>query len=477
MFSGGATKADVIRINKETKEKNAKAKQKKGVGCYEIAGQGVGNVEGLTFNESDLQQFAEIVADKMSGEINRLEVKLNESLVKMEELITAITLLEPDITLELVSQLNKMKVDVIEGVMDVLEKSVGRTANNARNGERSDAKTVLKKHGESEVSAGNPHQNQVNVICPEEVGSIISGVLGDLKQVAVDIGAGGVEDVAGLNGNSSEVGDNNVVAPLIVNGMASRDVGAKSIENCLQRLTVNEEDRAIGQPGGRETDVATQIVGDSVGEGDGGILCRKSKRQKIILASLVGDYQCDKRMLHRARESHLFGFGDGQAEIYANKFVKLNEKLKDAQNIRLMGANVASKDFIDVAERTKSLQPKYFSEENIKNVDVDRFYFTFNFDKTHWVGICVDCPSSSIIILDCDIGLRNDNAISKELGPIALLFPYLLKQVGRFQTTKELKAFSVERSKSIPQNGNHVDFAVTDVLLMQAHAIGGLEVC
>ncbi|VVB04878.1 unnamed protein product [Arabis nemorensis] len=432
----------------------------------------------------------------------------------MEELRTAITLLEPDITLELASELNKMKVDVIEGVMDVLEKSVGRTGNNARNGEKSDANILQKKHGESDVSAGNPHQNQVNVICPEEVRSIISGVLGDLKQVAIDIDAGGVEDVAGLNGNSSEVGDNNVVAPLIVNGMASGDVGAKSIDNCLQRLTVNEEDRAIGQPGGRETDVAAQIVGDSV-------------------ASLVGDYRCDKRMLHRARESHLFGIGDGQAEIYANKFVKLNEKLKDARKV---GSNVASKDFIDFAGRTKSLQPKmvdllihhtwsllgkfgayvpkkfeffdnkfvsclvkkyskfsknqkkethlfpkqgvqYFSEENIKNVDVDRFYFPFNFDKTHWVGVCVDCPSSSIIILDYDIGLRNDNAISKELGSIALLFPYLLKQVGRFQTTKELKAFSVERSKSIPQNGNHIDFAVTVVLLMQAHAIGGLEVC
>ncbi|VVB04879.1 unnamed protein product [Arabis nemorensis] len=55
MFSGGATKADVIRMNKETKEKYAKAKQKKGACCYEMAGQGVGNVEGLTFTEFDLQ--------------------------------------------------------------------------------------------------------------------------------------------------------------------------------------------------------------------------------------------------------------------------------------------------------------------------------------------------------------------------------------------------------------------------------------
>lgn len=117
---------------------------------------------------------------------------------------------------------------------------------------------------------------------------------------------------------------------------------------------------------------------------------------------------------------------------------------------------------------------EYFTGDNVKNIETDHLYFPFNFDKTHWVGICVDCTCSTIYILDCDVALRYDSVISKELSPIAQLFPALLKQVGRNQVHKNLKSFNVERPRSIPQNGNHFDSGVTAVLLMQAHAIGGL---
>lgn len=110
-------------------------------------------------------------------------------------------------------------------------------------------------------------------------------------------------------------------------------------------------------------------------------------------------------------------------------------------------------------------------------IEAQRFYMPFNLDRTHWIGLCVDCTNLSLIVLDCDISYRNDSLMSKELMPIAQLFPYLLKQVGRNMISKDLKTLTVERVRSVPQNPNHAHSGVTSVLLMQAHAVAGLEGC
>lgn len=120
---------------------------------------------------------------------------------------------------------------------------------------------------------------------------------------------------------------------------------------------------------------------------------------------------------------------------------------------------------------------QYFSEDNTNNLDAERFYFLFNFDKLHWVGFCVDCTSSFITVLDCNPSLHTDGTLVNELTPIAKFFPYLINQAGRNLCSKDSKPFTVKREKGIPQNGFHPDFIVTYVLLMQAHAIAGLEVC
>lgn len=101
----------------------------------------------------------------------------------------------------------------------------------------------------------------------------------------------------------------------------------------------------------------------------------------------------------------------------------------------------------------------------------------FNLDRTHWIGLYVDCTSWSLIVLDCDTSYRSDSQMLKELTPTAQLFPYLLKQVGRIMNSKDLKALSVVRLRSVPQNPKHAHSGVTSVFLMQAHAVAGIEGC
>lgn len=78
---------------------------------------------------------------------------------------------------------------------------------------------------------------------------------------------------------------------------------------------------------GNETGVEAETSGDAGGE----IICRKSKRQRILPATLVGNYQCDKLMLQRAREAYLSVIGDRESESYAYKFKILSEKLQNMQ--------------------------------------------------------------------------------------------------------------------------------------------------
>lgn len=55
---------------------------------------------------------------------------------------------------------------------------------------------------------------------------------------------------------------------------------------------------------------------------------RKSKRQKVVPRSLVGDYQCDKRFLTRAWEAHVNAIHRGPVIDYAAKAGALAEKLQ-----------------------------------------------------------------------------------------------------------------------------------------------------
>ncbi|KAL0816823.1 hypothetical protein Bca101_073267 [Brassica carinata] len=263
---------------------------------------------------------------------------------------------------------------------------------------------------------------------------------------------------------------------------------------------------------------------------------RKSKRAKVVPRGLVGDYQCDKGVLTRAWEAHVAAISSIPNNDYPAKVYSLSEKLNDSFVINVCGLSIASGELSLIVDRTAHLpakvvdvlirhtrsvfltHPDQLQSKNSVFIDTKfvsllsktftrfskapkketfrfphalseilvgdceiheatRFYLPFNFDQKHWVGICIDCSNWQAIVLDCNYSLRTDGMISKELRPIAQMFPFLLRQAGKQIGAKDLKTLTVERPRSVPQNYSQFDSGITASLLIQAHAVGGVDVC
>ncbi|KAL0846404.1 hypothetical protein Bca101_019650 [Brassica carinata] len=276
------------------------------------------------------------------------------------------------------------------------------------------------------------------------------------------------------------------------------------------------------------------VRGSEICEQDDQVVgCRKSKRLKAIPKSLVGQYECDRRLLNRARVALVDPNNTGGNIDYSAKLSALLDKLKSPFTICIGQSTLESNDLYELVQRSKPPQPKVvdilmghirsqftlnspanqsnhpvfldtqfvsqlsklfpkFSkcpkkdtfrfpsnilERFLSNPEAERFYFPFNLDKKHWVGVCVDSSSWSIVVMDCNIALRTDSMMVKEVSPIAQMLPYLLKQGGKQIVHKDARALPIERPRSIPQNTSPADSAVSAVLLLQAHAVAGVDVC
>ncbi|KFK28058.1 hypothetical protein AALP_AA8G466200 [Arabis alpina] len=317
MFGGGVTKADVTRMIKESKEK--KLKQKKGVCPGDMIGTSgaVGGGGGL--NDSDVQHIVELVGGRVKVEFGVLETKVNEMYekldeiedgrkyndvcIKLEDLKNSISLIETTISLDVATQVAKMKTEVIDAIVAFLEKetTVHAADNETLFAERSNVNNVDKNQSQCGGSANIGLQKKVNPSSGRAIDSIIVGVLGDLSRNVTDA-AGAVSVELQINrGNCSEVGDHSPSHNVVVN----EDVS-------LPRTAVDGAD----------------LQSDNVeNDGHGHSLFRKSKRLKTVPASLVQNYQCDKRMLQRLREAHLVGGYDLKVDLEA-KFANLMGKMR-----------------------------------------------------------------------------------------------------------------------------------------------------
>lgn len=56
--------------------------------------------------------------------------------------------------------------------------------------------------------------------------------------------------------------------------------------------------------------------------------CRNSKRHKALSSVLLGDYECDKRILNRASAAVVDPVNGGSSIDYSAKFAILLDKLK-----------------------------------------------------------------------------------------------------------------------------------------------------
>ncbi|OAO92555.1 hypothetical protein AXX17_AT5G28500 [Arabidopsis thaliana] len=109
--------------------------------------------------------------------------------------------------------------------------------------------------------------------------------------------------------------------------------------------------------------------------------------------------------------------------------------------------------------------------------EADFVYMPFNFDKKHWVALCVDLKAHKITTLDSNIQLRKDSAMCAELQPLAAMLPYLFKQANSSGDPISLHPFSIDRLHGIPQVTSSFDSGVFSLFLIHAHAAGGIEEC
>ncbi|KAJ4902008.1 Uncharacterized protein Rs2_15959 [Raphanus sativus] len=305
------------------------------------------------------------------------------------------------------------------------------------------------------------------------------------------------------------------------NPPASPDIiqSAPDTERPLPNESVSEVDRKLGN---ENCDQEDQLFA-----------CRKSKRHKTLPKSLVGQYECDKHLLNRSRVALVDPNNTGGSIDYSAKFSSLIDKLKSPFTIRIGQSTFASSDLHEIVRRSNPLQtkvvdvlmghirsqitlntpadqsnnpvfldtqfvsdltklfPKFSKwskkdtfrfptniiERFMSNPQAERFYFPFNLEKIHWMGVCVDSASWSIVVMDCNIALRTDNMMSREVSPIAEMFPYLLKLCRKQLAHKDGRALPIVRIRSIPQNPCPADSSVSAVLLIQAHAVAGVNVC
>ncbi|KAL0847624.1 hypothetical protein Bca101_020870 [Brassica carinata] len=267
------------------------------------------------------------------------------------------------------------------------------------------------------------------------------------------------------------------------------------------------------------------------------VLCRKSKRIKIVPAGLVKDYQCGAAILTRARDAQPPFSAYSDHAMVMSKFSKLVDKITNPFVINVSGLAVTSKDITGIIELTRSMparvidilvrfvrttcnkeqyssgvriaefldtryvallckhSPKFdrskspdayaFPKGLVEHLGKDdpsktyptHYYFPFNLGNKQWVAVCFDFATWKLTVLDCNIALHSDSDIAKQMRPFTDMFPSLLKRTGRLSKARDGQGVVIDRPKIVAQNPNPAHSGLTSILLMQTHAIFGLDSC
>ncbi|EOA12353.1 hypothetical protein CARUB_v10007889mg [Capsella rubella] len=330
--------------------------------------------------------------------------------------------------------------------------------------------------------------------------------------------------VNGVNETQTALDAQNVIDP---------DIFGNSIMEILKCYSPNQTEVGVVPSGGGVESAAVDELTAAVAEGtgDGGIEKklsavpgRRSKRLRTFSTKLDGWFQYDKKT------KVLVG--------HPSPVVKYPNHIDDPEerSISIGGeASLSVKDVLDIIERKKHLSSKVmdalikFSRHLLQTEDLngeklrvdlldskffskstahakfkfpgdivaqlvgsgesglaelfteeaDFLYAPFNFDRKHWVSLCIDLCSTSIVVLDSNTQLPKDHDIFGEIQPFAPMLPYLLIQAGVYygKRKRSTTPFSITRPSSIPQVKCLADSGIMSIFLIHAHATGGLEEC
>ncbi|KAJ4881383.1 Uncharacterized protein Rs2_38438 [Raphanus sativus] len=357
----------------------------------------------------------------------------------------------------------------------------------------------------------NPHPME-----PEDTNIVMSNMRNNGR------GGDSVEDQSARSGHSQTHDDEEPLVPSFSLGLTQEEAAQ------------HEDDDQMGD---NKHQLGDQASGEGSGDAYERTKCRKSKRIKAVPAALITNYQCDTSIRNRAREGTTFGNGSGyELSEIQEKYNSLKVLVKKDCVINVSGLSVTAKDIMDIGERQRFLpgrvidilmrvvsisvsgacsgsshppfvfldsrlqvvlsrnfvkfkRMKYGGKYSFTKALVDivtkssnfnnaasRFYLPLSIGRQHWIGICVDIAGGKIYILDCNPELTNANALSKEIAPLAEMFPSLVEHC-RCLPKKPDTPYVIESLKGLVPNTNSVDSAMTALLLMQSHALYGVDSC
>uniref|UniRef100_M4EHB3 DUF1985 domain-containing protein n=1 Tax=Brassica campestris TaxID=3711 RepID=M4EHB3_BRACM len=105
------------------------------------------------------------------------------------------------------------------------------------------------------------------------------------------------------------------------------------------------------------------------------------------------------------------------------------------------------------------------------------YYFPFDLGNKQWIGVCFDCAAWKITVLDCNLTVVSDSEMAIKLQPFTQMIPALLNRNGREPTIACEFGAVFERPTGIHQNRIHAHSGVTAILMMQSHAMFGIDGC
>lgn len=136
-------------------------------------------------------------------------------------------------------------------------------------------------------------------------------------------------------------------------------------------------------------------------------------------------------------------------------------------------------------ERSRSQESYNFPKDLVHYLGQDEptmapfthHYFPFDLGNKDWVVVCFDLKAWKLTVLECNMGLRSDEELAKQLQPFRDMIPPLLRRTGVLSTTASYPAVVIERPNVVRHNSNRSHSALTSILLMQTHARFGIEIC
>ncbi|EFH59858.1 predicted protein [Arabidopsis lyrata subsp. lyrata] len=118
----------------------------------------------------------------------------------------------------------------------------------------------------------------------------------------------------------------------------------------------------------------------------------------------------------------------------------------------------------------KSVKKKYVFDQDLMScfpLNFDSLYFPFNFDKQHWVGMCLDIRGRYLYVFDCNQKVRRDTRLRKEMEPLLEMLPFVVRQVSP-QLMKAVPSdpFILSRDSLLPTCLNPSESGLMSVLFI-----------